>query len=111
MKVPPKGKARQTHVAKIFGVSQKGARKWLEAEGYPSTAMGKRIARWGGVTFDWLMTGDGPRTYGELYSSPAIAQVATRMAGFSPEQQALALRLIDQLAPDINTQSEGKPHK
>lgn len=62
MKIPPKGKARQTSLAKVFELTQKGARKWLEAEGYPSIAMGKRIAAWGGVSFDWLMTGNAPKT-------------------------------------------------
>jgi len=59
MEVPPKGKARQTNLGKLFGVTQNATRKWLEAEGYCSIAMGKRIAAWGGVSFDWLMTGDG----------------------------------------------------
>lgn len=61
MKVPPKGKARQTTLAKLFDVTQNGTRKWLEAEGYPSTAMTKRIAAWGKVSFEWLMTGHGSK--------------------------------------------------
>lgn len=59
--VPPKGKARQTKVSAEFGVSQKGARKWLEGEGYPSTDKAIQIAKWAGVHFEWLMTGRGPK--------------------------------------------------
>ncbi len=59
--VPPKGKARQTEVSKIFSVSQKGARKWLEGEGFPSTDRAIEIAKWAGVQFEWLMTGRGPK--------------------------------------------------
>ncbi len=33
--IPPKGHARQTTLAKIFGLTQKGVRKWLEGEGHP----------------------------------------------------------------------------
>lgn len=64
MRIPPKGQARQTTLAKIFDVTQKGARKWLEAEGYCSIATGKRIATWAGVSFDWLMTGQGEKRPG-----------------------------------------------
>lgn len=61
MQVPPKGQSRQTTLAKTFNVTQKGARKWLESEGYCSIAMGKRIAAWAHVSFDWLMTGQGKK--------------------------------------------------
>lgn len=61
MLVPPKGQARQTQLAKLFGLTQKGVRKWLEGEGYPSIAMGVKIAEWANVSFDWLMTGRGPK--------------------------------------------------
>ena len=64
MKVPPKGQARQTALAKIFSVSQNGARKWLEGEGYCSISMGKRIAAWANISFDWLMTGLGDKRTG-----------------------------------------------
>jgi len=59
MKVPPKGQARQSTVAGIFEVTQKGARKWLEGEGYPSLDMARRIAVWGNVQIEWLLTGRG----------------------------------------------------
>lgn len=59
--VPPKGKARQTILARTFRVTQKGARKWLEAEGFPSQKKGIEIALWGGITYEWLMTGRGPK--------------------------------------------------
>lgn len=48
-KIPPKGHARQTTLAKVFGLTQKGVRKWLEGEGYPSLEMCRRIAMWGDV--------------------------------------------------------------
>lgn len=57
--IPPKGQARQVTLAKILQVSQKGARKWLEGEGFPSTARAIEIARWGRVSYEWLMTGRG----------------------------------------------------
>lgn len=65
MKVPPKGQARQTTLAIIFGITQKGVRKWLEGEGYPSIDMARRIAMWADVHFEWLMTGRGPKWISE----------------------------------------------
>lgn len=58
--VPPKGKGRQTTVAKMFGVSQKGARKWLEAEGMPEPKRLEQIAKKCGVNIEWLWGGRGP---------------------------------------------------
>ncbi|MDD5271388.1 MAG: helix-turn-helix transcriptional regulator [Methylovulum sp.] len=59
--VPPKGKGRQGALADVFGVSQKGARKWLEGEAIPET---KRITKFieiykkYGVTGEWLLYGN-----------------------------------------------------
>jgi transcriptional regulator with XRE-family HTH domain len=80
MNVPPKGKARQTAVAKNFDVSQNGARKWLEAEGYPTLAMCKRIAAWANVQVEWLLTGRGDR---EIYTG-GPRYVAERPAAYQP---------------------------
>lgn len=55
----PKGEGRQLAVAKAFGVSQKGARKWLEAEAIPHTKRLAKIAEKLGTTVEWLLTGRG----------------------------------------------------
>lgn len=95
MRVPPKGNARQTYVAKLFGVSQKGARKWLEAEGYPKLEMCKTIATWGGVQVEWLLTGRGNKS---IYDSTPLNVEQDRrhylpIDGASPE----TIRLIERL--------------
>lgn len=79
MGIPPKGKARQTAVAKEFDVSQNGARKWLEAEGYPTLAMCKRIAIWSGVQVEWLLTGRGDK---QIYAAGTARHVAERPAPY-----------------------------
>lgn len=61
MKIPPKGKGRQEAVGKMFGVGQKGARKWLEGESIPTYERCVEICRRGNVHYEWLMTGRGPR--------------------------------------------------
>ncbi len=58
--VPPKGRGRQVTVAKMFGVSQKGARKWLVGEALPTTKRIALIAKRLGVRGEWLLTGQGP---------------------------------------------------
>lgn len=124
MQVPPKGKARQTSLAKIFDVSQKGARKWLECEGYCSIAMGKRIAAWASVSFDWLMTGEGDKRPGG--ESPLLvryqkADAATRTLidialthpddplpeGLSPSLRTLVAMARTAIANDI--ENNGHP--
>lgn len=59
-RVPQKGSGRQKHVAQMFGVSEKGARKWLEGEGWPDTKRIPEIAAALNVFGEWLLTGQGP---------------------------------------------------
>lgn len=79
MGVPPKGKNRQAALAKTFQVSQKGARKWLEAEGWPTVERGVAIAKWGGVSFEWLMTGRGSKRPTGLQMSPQVERMLRAM--------------------------------
>lgn len=65
---PPKNSGRQTKAAKLWGLSQKGARKWLEAEAMPDTHRVPMIVRkLNGLAPDlppireeWLLFGRGP---------------------------------------------------
>jgi len=95
MKLPAYG--RQSEMAKLFNVSQKGARKWLEAESFPRWEHIIRITEWAGVTIEWLMSGRGPKTTEQLYPTRAIAHVAEVMQAMEPEQQYLVARLADQV--------------
>jgi transcriptional regulator with XRE-family HTH domain len=58
---PPKHHGRQRYVAKLFKVSQKGARKWLEGEAFPALWRIKEIAQELNVRAEWLLTGQGPK--------------------------------------------------
>lgn len=62
MEVPRKGKNRQQTIAGIFSISQAGARKWLEGESLPSMTNAVRIADWGNVNVQWLLTGHGAKS-------------------------------------------------
>ena len=77
--IPQKGKGRQGIVAKMFGVSDKGARKWIEGESIPQTTKLPSIIekfKDTGVTAEWLLTGNpaySPENYigdNELPSPP-----------------------------------------
>lgn len=110
MNLPTHG--RQSDLAKVFNVSQKGARKWLEAESFPRWEHVVRITEWAGVTVEWLMTGRGSKKLGDLYPSRAIAHVAEIMQAMEPEQQYLVVRLADQVKkPDKDSvNSENNPN-
>jgi SOS-response transcriptional repressor LexA len=59
--IPPKGKGRQGVLAKLFDVSDKGARKWIEAESIPRFAKLTQIVekfKETGATIEWLLTGN-----------------------------------------------------
>jgi hypothetical protein len=61
MGIPTKDKGRQTTAGRLFGVSQKGARKWLEGEGLPHTKRIPKIAAKVNVRQEWLLFGLGPK--------------------------------------------------
>lgn len=58
-KLPAKYAGRQSALAALFNVSQKGARKWLEGESMPTMDTSIKIAIWGEVSIEWLLTGRG----------------------------------------------------
>ncbi|MBG0879392.1 helix-turn-helix transcriptional regulator [Burkholderia sp. 9775_39] len=61
-KTPPKGAGRQIALANEWGVSQKGARKWLEGEAIPELTRLISMATKYAVSFEWLATGRDPAT-------------------------------------------------
>jgi SOS-response transcriptional repressor LexA len=59
----PKGEDRQGQLGKLFGVTQKAARKWLEEEGFPKQARHQEIIeklneKGAQVSGEWLFYGD-----------------------------------------------------
>ena len=75
----------------MFGVSQKGARKWLEGEAIPATARLGGIATKLSVNFEWLMSGTGPQSTGNHvadYRQPY--QAATVPVRYYPDIYASA---------------------
>jgi len=59
--LPLKGQGRQLAVAKLFGVSQKGARKWLEGEAMPETSRMPKFCAIFDCNIDWLLVGRGAK--------------------------------------------------
>lgn len=80
MGFPPKGKGRQVEVGKRWGVSQKGARKWLEGEGFPEIDTAIRIAADCKVAFEWLMTGRGPKRLPEMQTEALVSGLPEEVA-------------------------------
>lgn len=57
----PAGRGLQTELAKLFEVSPNAARKWVLGLAVPEMEMTIRIAKWGDVNIEWLLTGRGPK--------------------------------------------------
>ena len=95
MKVPPKGQARQGTVARLFGVTQKGARKWLENEGYPSLDKAREIAVWAGVQIEWLLSGRGLKYVFDQNTHPS-----TELTANEQPQRTYSVTNVSS-APDI----------
>jgi transcriptional regulator with XRE-family HTH domain len=58
----PAGHGRQSSLGRMFGVTAKAARKWLEGEGYPEMDLAIRIADRAKVNINWLLQGVGPKS-------------------------------------------------
>ncbi|MHB8224388.1 hypothetical protein [Acidithiobacillus sp.] len=58
---PSKGKGRQDDLGKAMGVTQKGARKWLEGEALPAEENREKLVQLCRVSYEWLFRGQGPR--------------------------------------------------
>ena len=71
--VPIKGDGRQIFVSRLFEVDQKGARKWLEGEGFPKLERCIIISKKLNVSVEWLLTGRGNKRMVD----PADIQLAT----------------------------------
>lgn len=69
MKVPDKGRGRQTYTAELFGRSHKAARRWIIGEGYPDKAEWVSVALMLNVRMEWLFFGLGPKLKGKRKNS------------------------------------------
>ncbi|MCM2543882.1 helix-turn-helix domain-containing protein [Burkholderia glumae] len=86
---PPKGSGRQNRLAKDWGLTQKGVRKWLEGEGVPETTRLIEIAKRYDVSFEWLATGRDPSTLCHSETVVRGAYSSTAPGTFSEEATAL----------------------
>lgn len=95
--VPPKGEGRQAAVGKRYGVSQHGARKWIEGEAMPELTRAIEIALDLGVTTEWLLSGRGEKRIGS-YPKPGggAGQVAEE-----PQQAYAFIRRDNDLIREI----------
>ncbi|WP_213306054.1 helix-turn-helix domain-containing protein [Paraburkholderia sacchari] len=75
----PKGRGRQVQLGERMGVSQKGARKWLEGEAIPETVRLIEIAKKFGASFEWLATGRGDPYGGSEHPLPPLSQTASEI--------------------------------
>jgi hypothetical protein len=104
-KLRPHG--RQAALGRLFRVTQPAVKKWFDGTSLPDTEKTIEIAQWGGVCFEWLMTGRGPKRIEDLYPSKAIAHVATVMQAMEPDQQSLVARLADQVVKPESDKGNG----
>lgn len=97
----PKGQGRQVQLAEMFGLTQKGVRKWVEGEGMPKTTQMMRIARDFRCNFEWLALGSGARDADQSTYGPH-ADLLRRIEAADPE----TVRLIDiALLPQTDLES------
>lgn len=77
----PKGSGRQVQLGKLFNVTQKGARKWLEGEAIPGMGRLEQIGRRFDVRVEWLLTGRGPKS---ARNEPPTVEPGPELRGIHP---------------------------
>jgi transcriptional regulator with XRE-family HTH domain len=98
---------RQGILAKMFGVSQNGAKKWIDGDSWPRMETLIKMSEWANISIDWLITGRGEKRKINAYSSEPLTHVVQIMENMTPEQQYLLARLADQVAkPPQNDETE-----
>lgn len=98
IRFPAKGAGRQSALGERMGVSQKGARKWLEGEAIPATSRIIDLAQWLNVNFEWLAMARGTKK-GSPAAEPApqaAEHASDSLLGtsFAPPKLAQALAKI-----------------
>lgn len=87
--IAPKGRGRQSSVAKVFGVSDRTAGKWLRGEEIPDLNRFPEIEEKTGVRSGWIIDGRGDMYEG--YAGEIIEDVLNK-----------AFALVDEIAKTIN---------
>lgn len=78
--MPERGRA--TELAKRFGVTPKGAGKWIKGEAIPETEKVAELSKWLNKSIQWLLTGEGSDIIGRIESSVDTNSVET--VGYAP---------------------------
>ncbi len=83
------------------GIGYKGAEKWIKGMGMPDMGNGSLLAQHLGVSFEWLMTGRGPKTpsfaiaEGQAVYSAQVLDLARTVATLPPEIVEALGQLLD----------------
>lgn len=92
---PITGRGRYTAVGKDLGVTYQASKKWLDGTSLPELARCVEIAKRYGLSFEWLMMGDGDK-----YRKTAVRRRPGPIAEpINPSGQAL-LEMISSLPED-----------
>lgn len=104
--VPQKNQGRSLIVAEMFGLTQRGAARWVNGEVLPPKARRKEIALRMKVNFDWLEFGHGePRTAnsinGGMKQFPIITQIEAKdykrvLSSFSGRRMGFETKASDE---------------
>jgi len=104
IRFPAKGAGRQRALGEKMGVSQKGARKWLEGEAIPETSRLMDLAHWLGVNFEWLATERGEKRGASVPTVPDTALRAEDAARGTSQAGPQLTRALAKILHEIDGQ-------
>ncbi|CAG9256145.1 hypothetical protein PCAR4_40231 [Paraburkholderia caribensis] len=99
IRFPAKGRGRQQALADQMGVSQKGARKWLEGESMPEQVRLEALADWLQVNFEWLAKGTGEKR-SSLFNAHTGRSFETYKVG------GMITPIVEEETPDLPRRGE-----
>lgn len=83
------GRGRQTALGQRFGVTPKGARKWLMGIAYPEMPLAVAMCQTAGVNVLWLLQGAGPKRGDQI--DPKLLHVAQALESMPKQQRDAVL--------------------
>lgn len=92
---------KQSAIARFAGVSPRAARKWFDGDSMPNVAHGAMIARGLNVSFNWLMSNQGPMMEAVKMDMEGAA-IAIAWPAISDEIKDLVRQILDHAISPVN---------
>lgn len=84
----------QRAIARQLGMSQGSVQRWYHGDGYPELPTCRKLAGWGKVTVDWLITSRPPKY--PISKNPTLSKILEGAESLDDEARKRILQAVRQ---------------